>query len=102
MIGSWQYDTTRINFVSSDGFVDLTSYTQHPIWFLYKVEVYKVYTNKRFLTVFKYKSGDVGFYLLMQRGSMYTLINNLFPCFVLNLIVLAAFWIPFPPPVYIN
>lgn len=98
IIGSWQHDTTRINFISSDNFVDLTSLTSNPVWNLNRVDVYKIYTGKRFLTKFGEISGDVGFYLILQRGSMYSMINNVFPCLVLNIVVLAAYFIPMIAP----
>jgi len=63
-----------------------------------------VYVNKnseRFLlSTLKYDDGssyasaDIGFYLIMQRGSMFSMINNIFPCLVLNVVILAAFFIP--------
>jgi hypothetical protein len=98
LIGSWQHDSTRINFLSEDNFVDLTSYTLNPVWSLNKVEVNKVFSSKRFLNTFGYSSGDIGFYLIIQRGSMYSMINNIFPSIVLNVVILAAYFIPVIAP----
>jgi len=94
IIGSWQLDTFRINFISSNDYVDLSNFIQNPVWILKHVDVFKVYTSRRFLSSFDYLSGDVGFFLILQRGSMYSMVNNVFPCLVLNIVILAAFYIP--------
>jgi len=94
LVGSWQHDTSRINFLSSDNFVDLTSYTAHPVWNLKRVDVEKMLTNTRFLNTFSYQSGDIGFYLIMQRGAMYSIINNIFPSVILIVVMLAAYYVP--------
>jgi len=72
------------------------------MWNLSRVDVYVNNNSKRFLlSTLKYEneggrylSSDIGFYLIMQRGSMYSMINNVFPCLVLNVVILAAFFIP--------
>ena len=91
LIGSWQHDTNRINILSDDNFVDLTSYRLNPVCILYKVEVNKVFSSKKFLDKFVYLSGDISFYLIIQCGSMYSMINNIFPSIVLNVVILVIF-----------
>jgi hypothetical protein len=101
VIGSWQHDASRINFTSKDSFVDLSTIVKSPMWNLSRVDVYPNYNSKRFLlSNLNYENGkdfmsaDIGFFLIMQRGSMFSMINNIFPCLVLNVVILSAFFIP--------
>ena len=82
MVGSWQYDISRINFNSGSGFVDLSTIIKSPIWHLDRVDVFVNYNSKRFLlSTLKYDDGssylsaDIGFYLILQRGSFIFLLK---------------------------
>ena len=102
LIGSWQHDTTRLNFLSDDNKVDISNYIPNPVWNLLKVNVYSVFSSNRFLSTEGYTSEDIGFYLLLRRGSLYSMINNVFPCFILNGVTLIAYFLPHPPQIALS
>ena len=94
MIGSWQHDTTRINFDSDSSKIDLSNYVAHPVWSLKAVTVKSVNNSDRYLTTSGYTNEDIYYYLSITRGSSYYM-SNLIACFILNVVTVLAFFIPF-------
>jgi nicotinic acetylcholine receptor len=95
ILGSWQYDTTRIDFFSDDNKIDLTSYVSHPVWSLQRVQVYSVYSKNRFLKTTNFQNEDICFYIIIKRGPLYSMINNVYPCLILNVVTLSSYFLPF-------
>ena len=94
-VGSWQHDTTRINFLSDENKIDLSNYMSHPVWSLNRVQVMSQLTDNRYLKSTKYKNEDIYFYLIIKRGALYIMINNVYPCLILNGVTLLSYFVPF-------
>jgi hypothetical protein len=105
VIGSWLNNDKEFNFQSSNGKkYDTTNYVPHPIWSLKTITQTSLNDSSRFLlanfelnnkNVSWLKAEDMVFYLILKRNPLYIMINGIFPCFVLNCVILAAFGVPF-------
>lgn len=99
-IGSWIYDNYTLSFGSNDDFVDTSRYIYNPIWDLYDVVVNPYTTDDRYKGV-EYPSGsfpfseDITFKVILFRIPLYFMINNIFPCLILNCVTLLIFFLPF-------
>ena len=101
VIGSWMHDRETIDFTESeDGIeIDDSSYINHPIWNLNTINVTSINSDERlgtFLTDEKDTfSEDISIQFVLKRRPLYFMINNIFPCLVLNCVTLLAFTLPF-------
>jgi nicotinic acetylcholine receptor, invertebrate len=101
VVGSWQYDINRINLtaeIDTDYFEDATP---NPIWFFSELNVLETYTYLR-SPAFKdddpennFLNNDMNFNLIISRKPLYYMLNNIYPCFILNLVTLLTFFLPF-------
>ena len=104
IIGSWQYDTSRINLtakVEQDYFADSTT---NPIWNFLRMSASEIYSKFRSPidetydadeTNSTFSSNDMSFNIIIARNPAYYMLNNIYPCFILNLVSLLAFFLPF-------
>ena len=95
IIGSWQYDNTRLLLQSNNTYLNMDNYIQNPVWNLISTIGTDVPSTDRFDTYMELKSTDVVFELLIKRRPTNYMLSNLFPCFLLNVITLISFWLPF-------
>lgn len=95
IIGSWQYDTTRIDFTSKVKGIDMSNYITNPTWTLLEYRIISIFSNNRFVVKSGFQSEDIAFYLTLKRGPLYTMINSVFPCLLLNSVTLLSFFLPF-------
>jgi len=94
VLGTWILDTTRINFFSNKK-VNLDFYTEHPVWQLKTVNVYSKINSERNLGFsLPMKFEDLSFNISIKRGSTYYMLN-LVLCFILNVLIMIAFFLPF-------
>ena len=93
VVGSWQNDDSMINFTSSDN-LDTSSYISNPIWEFYGFSLNYSFTGSRFAG--NLTGTDLAFQFTMVRLPAIYLLNNVFPCLILNAVILLAFFMPFP------
>lgn len=97
IIGSWQHDRQRIDFVSTNDKVNLTNFQINPVWDLKDVSVSSITANSRFLNeeMVDMENDDIVFELILERKPLYYITNNIYPCLVLNCVTFLAFYMPF-------
>ena len=93
-IGSWQYDKSIISLTSSLYIDPKSDYTSNPIWDLI------MFTNHSLETSFRSHNEndtieDIWFNMTIKRRPSYYMINNIYPCLILNIVSLLAFALPF-------
>jgi hypothetical protein len=102
IIGSWYFNTKELNFMAMN--VSTVSYTNHSIWKLISIESKTITNNNRYSLInsqfsknglIEIKAEDVNFVLTFKRNPLYIMINGIFPCLILNCIILIAFSIPY-------
>jgi len=108
VVGSWQYDIDRLNLtaeIDTDHFEDATP---NPIWSYSELNIFETYTNFR-SPAFKDNStendfinNDMYFNLIISRKPLYYMLNNIYPCFILNLVTLLTFFLPFASQIGIS
>jgi hypothetical protein len=106
VIGSWMGNYNEINFQSPDEKpVDLKSYINHSIWTLRSIKddnlvdlnrfnLYNLNLNGNLNNPNRFRSVDIKFELELKRNPLYIMINGIFPCFILNYVILLAFAVP--------
>ena len=100
-IGTWLQDTNEVNLgIISDlnatianMFPQLANYVKHSEWDLVNVSEGFTQSNERFMGLGI--SNDYYFSFKVKRGPLYSLINNIYPCFILNAITLINFFLPY-------
>jgi hypothetical protein len=115
VVGSWMYTTLSINLAFYDNFIsksksnqyfDTSSYIEHPYWDMASVSCEFVIDSSRFLQVNELamvftnqnqvlKAQDMSFDLVLVRKPLYVMINSIYINFVLNIVILLAFFMPF-------
>ena len=91
-IGSWSYDNEQISFSGKDSSFETKDYIENAVWYLQSVSSDEKETSKRLSN-----STDISFKIKIKRRPTNYMLNNLYPCFVLNVVTLLTFWIPFAP-----
>ena len=100
VIGSWMMDFTKLRFTSDASKIDMSSYAEHAVWALDSVGVRSVNTSDRYFSLDKtIVNEDASFDFVLKRRPLYFMMNNIFPCLVLNIVVLLLFGVPFVPQV---
>lgn len=94
VLGSWIHDTERINFETTVSKIDLDNYVPSPIWTLRTVVVNSIFGKDRFLGNSGLLTEDIAYYFTISRGSGYYM-GNLVACFILNVVTLLAYFLPF-------
>lgn len=101
-IGSWYFNSQEFNFENMN--VTIVSYTNHSIWQLDSIESKTKINNNRYALIntefsknnlTQIKAEDVNFVLTFKRNPLYIMINGIFPCLILNCVILIAFSIPY-------
>jgi hypothetical protein len=103
VIGSWIYDDFDVNFTASNK-SDYSSFVDHPYWQLTSINQSWVADASRFNLHHvsnHYKSQDLAFELVLKRRPLYTMITSIFINFVLNIVILLAFWMPIPSQIIV-
>jgi len=102
-IGSWQYDKARINLTARLEKNYFRDSTPSQIWSFVSMSVSDLYTSFRSPNSddstdgnnATFQSNDIYFNLIISRKSSYYMLNNIYPCFILNLVSLLAFFLPY-------
>ena len=100
-IGSWQHDEDRIKLESDVNNDSLKDFIYNPIWEL------KAINDSEFESKFRFLGQDLGnsdvvFYFILKRRSAYYIINNIYPCLILNIVSLLSFRLPFASQVTLS
>ena len=121
IIGSWMNDLGQIVFANCyNEKLNTQNYVNHPIWDLKAINIKPVFDYSRFQSInydwgdfklilkdyptllddlkkdeFIFESKDLAFHLIIKRNPLYIMVNGMLPSFVLNLVVLIAFALPF-------
>jgi hypothetical protein len=110
IIGSWMYMTKDLHFESAEiinaafgaslNRLDYSNYIDHKYWNLDSFTKTTVADSSRFLFINKLfntsaESRDLSFDLVLKRRPLYVMINSIYINFVLNLVILLAFHMPF-------
>jgi hypothetical protein len=82
----------NLDFISP---IDTDDYVQNSIWKLANKDQSIVQTNSRLMRFPGISSDDAYFNLTLQRMPLYYMINCLYPCLILNAVILAVFFVPF-------
>ena len=75
--------------------IDLQDYIANPVWKPSKVNQSIQQSNSRLARNSDFKTDDVYFNLTIKRMPLYYMINCVYPCLVLNAVILAVFFVPF-------
>ncbi len=94
ILGNWQSDASRINFDTPNTPIDLTAYLSNPIWDLIKTSKSNIPTKSRFLNNDIY-GDDIQYTLTLKRRPNIYILSSIFPCLILNVVILLAFFMPF-------
>ena len=92
--------------------IDIDEYDEHPIWTLKSITKRTVFDHGRldlvnFVNSLTKKNttyltaSDMIIDLTLKRSPLYIMINGFLPCFILNLVILIAFPMPFASQVFI-
>ena len=100
ILGAWQSDASRFSFRGNSTVFDFPQYVPNPLWKLTDVKIMNIKSVSRFGK--QMEGNDLKFTLQIERLPMIYLLNNLFPCLILNVIILAVFFIPYAPQVAIS
>lgn len=105
IIGSWMNNIFEFNFEVETNltYSNTNNYIRHPIWELKSFEYKDLFDTSRFDIAnddlknydMSLVANDIGYYLILKRNSLYIMINGIFPCLVLNCVILIAFSLPF-------
>ena len=100
VIGSWMMDVTKLKFITDSSNIDSSSYVEHAVWQLLSITSKSVNTSDRYFSLDNSMvNEDVFFNFVLKRRPLYFMINNIFPCLILNCVVLLLFALPFVPQV---
>ena len=95
-IGSWQREKDDINIVIDED-LDIGStddLTPNLVWDLVDYDLFLINSTSRFFGSSGY-SNDLNFILIIKRKPLYYMINNVYPCLILNMVTLITFFLPF-------
>lgn len=94
VFGSWMHALNRINYLVSSSRFDTNDFVRSPLWDLVNNSISEGFTqfkNPYDNSSFNY----LIFELVIKRKPMYILINGVLPCFLLNVVTVIAFLLPF-------
>ena len=96
VIGSWFQTNQLINLKIDNTISAIDSdFVKNPVWEFVISESYRYIENSTRLLSNDYKTSDVHFVASMKRGPLYYMINNVYPCLILNVVTLLTFFLPF-------
>ena len=92
-IGSWGLVNEIISFYHKE-FVEKNAvdFVPNSIWTITNQQV-EIFNTSRISNI--WQTSDVHYTFTLKRGSLYFMINNLYPCLILNIISLVTFFMPF-------
>ena len=93
-ITSWNYGDSRVKFSVNDSYVDLSDYTQNLVWSLVSTNVTSASTIDRSSTFETDTNTVVYLNLYITRNGLFYMMNSVFPCFILNIVILLLFFAP--------
>ena len=90
-------DNTTINFESDDSKIDISSYSQNPVWNMVSISVQSLFNSNRYFAYNPYSlsSEDISFDITLVRRPLYFMMNNIFPPLIINLVVILLYTMPF-------
>ena len=92
-LGSWQYDSSQLKMVSNVSYLDFSRVNTNQIWDM------KNYSYSENLSGYRLQFGlagyDIQFNLIFKRMPMNYILNNIFPCFVLNAVTFISYFLSF-------
>jgi hypothetical protein len=91
-IGFWQNDLTRLELKIAADKLDLKDYTTNPLWHLDPPKIQDEVSNLRFAGGLNGKSYKVK--LELRRRNVIYILYYFFACYIMNLIILFAFFMP--------
>ena len=94
-IGSWQHDDSeiKIDFDQTNKKASTVNFMANSVWDLVGNKISIVNTSSRFFCYLS--SSDFVFELTVQRKPLYYMINNVYPCLILNVVTLITYFLPF-------
>ncbi len=96
VIGSWMMDTKVLDILSDKSRIDSSSYMEHPIWELKQMSVTSIISSDRYFLFGKeIETEDISFDFVLKRRPLYFMMNNIFPCLVLNAVLILLFSLPY-------
>jgi nicotinic acetylcholine receptor len=101
ILGNWQNDASRINYDILNTPIGLDDYIPNPIWDLINTNKSNIPTNSRFLDKHQY-GDDIQYTITLKRRPTVYILNNIFPCLILNVVIQLAFFMPFAQKIAIS
>ena len=94
-IGSWQHDDSeiKIDFDQTNKKASTVNFMANSVWDLVGNKISIVNTSSRFFCYLS--SSDFVFELTVQRKPLYYMINNVYPCLILNVVTLITYFLTF-------
>ena len=92
VIGSWSLPNLKI-IMNYNPILNASGFVENSVWSVINQNVFVKNTSR--LNA-QYLSSDIYFQGTFKRKPMYYLINNVYPCLILNIITLFTFKFPFP------
>lgn len=95
---SWVYQSEQMNFKVKEA-LETRYYKENSIWSLVKVDSHEKEDSSRWtlerLVLKNYTKSTITYIeITLRRKPLYVMINGVFPCLVLNIITLVAFFLP--------
>ena len=95
IIGSWFQINRLVNLNIDPNFPGIDNdFVKNPVWDFVEAEACYFIENSSRLSS-DYKTSDIHFMASMRRGPLYYMINNVYPCLILNVVTLLTFFLPF-------
>jgi len=91
VIGSWTLSNDDM-FMKYENFLTSSGFTENSIWTLQNSNNFVQNTTRLDK---KYLASDIYFQLTMKRKPMYYIVNNVYPCLILNIITLFTYTFQF-------
>ena len=95
-IGSWQREINDIDVLINEtlGKANTDDFLPNLVWELVENKISIINSTSRFFGSSGY-SNDLNFVLKIKRKPLYYMINNVYPCLILNMVTLITFFLPF-------
>ena len=93
VIGSWSLPNVQI-MMNYYPFLTASGFVENSVW--RRLENKNIFVTNTTRLNAQYLSSDIYFQGTFKRKPMYYLINNVYPCLILNIITLFTFKFPFP------
>jgi hypothetical protein len=93
-ITSWSNGDNRINYEIKDAYVDVSDYTNNTIWTLTSTDITNSTSSDR-VPFEDTVNTEIIMILVLTRKSLYYMMNTVLPCFILNIVTLLTFFMPF-------